>query len=52
MYNPVYTEDDLMNQFVTAMAGMSEDPQGQLILENILNTDSIIPADTENHLGS
>ena len=52
MYNPVYTEDDLMNQFVAAMVGMSEDPQGQLILENILNTDSIIPADTESHLGS
>ena len=52
MYNPEYVEDDVLEQVVSAMVAMSDNADGQMILENILNTDSIIEANTVSHLGS
>lgn len=52
MYNPEYVEDDVLEQVVSAMVAMSDNADGQMILENILNTDSIINANTVSHLGS
>lgn len=51
MYNPDFTDGDTLNQFVAVLENMSNSSEGQEILQNILNTDSIQGADTESHLG-
>ena len=51
MYNPDFIDGDTLNQFVVVLENMSNSSEGQEILQNILNTDSIQSADTESHLG-
>lgn len=52
MYQPSSIDEDTKSLLVDALVALNETDEGREILANILNTDRLVPATTDGHLGS